>query len=112
MKMNDNVAYASLPREFKGRRNMVVVGARKDHGRFRSGRANKSEVYCVMPVVLSHNPLTPAQGEPETPIFELAGEDVPSMYRRVEIAYSKFGVEDFDFGLALFNNEIFYKSLC
>jgi hypothetical protein len=91
---------------------MVVVGARKDHGRFRSGRANKSEVYRVMLVALSYNPLTPAQGEPETPIFELAGEDVPSMYRRVEIAYSKFGVEDFDFGLALFNNEIFYKSLC
>jgi hypothetical protein len=44
--MNDNVAYSALPREFKGRRNMIIVGPKKDQGRFRSGRP-KDEVYVV-----------------------------------------------------------------
>jgi hypothetical protein len=38
MKMNDGIAYAPLPRELKGRRNMVTVAAPKDQGRFRSGK--------------------------------------------------------------------------
>ena len=36
MKMNDGIAYAPLPRELKGRRNMTTVAAPKDQGRFRS----------------------------------------------------------------------------
>ena len=36
--------------------------------------------------------------EPDTPLFGTSGDEIPSMYRRVEIEYSKFGVEDFDFG--------------
>lgn len=44
MKTNDNVAYAALPKELKGRRNMVVVTAQKHNGRFRSGKARTSEV--------------------------------------------------------------------
>jgi hypothetical protein len=43
MKMNDGVAYAPLPRELKGRRNMVRVASPKDQGRFRSGR-HRSDV--------------------------------------------------------------------
>jgi PAB-dependent poly(A)-specific ribonuclease subunit 2 len=38
MKMNDNVAYAALPKELKGRRNMVFSARRNDYGRFRSGK--------------------------------------------------------------------------
>jgi len=38
------------------------------------------------------------QVEPVTPTFDYSSGDVPRMYRRVEIEYSKFGVEDFDFG--------------
>ena len=38
MKMNDGIAYAPLPRELKGRRNMITVAAPKDQGRFRSGK--------------------------------------------------------------------------
>lgn len=30
-------------------------------------------------------------------MFEYNGDNVPKMYRHVEIEYSKFGVEDFDF---------------
>jgi hypothetical protein len=36
IKMNDGIAYAPLPRELKGRRNMITVAAPKDQGRFRS----------------------------------------------------------------------------
>lgn len=35
--------------------------------------------------------------------FESNPEDIPKSYAKVEIEYSKFGVEDFDFGCALFN---------
>ncbi|KAF5381095.1 hypothetical protein D9615_003865 [Tricholomella constricta] len=45
---------------------------------------------------------------PVTPIFDYSDSDVPRMYRHVEIEYSKFGVEDFDFG---FYNETEYSGL-
>jgi hypothetical protein len=49
MKMNDGIAYAPLPRELKGRRNMITVAAPKDQARFRSDKQrsdvkNASEV--------------------------------------------------------------------
>ncbi|KAF9265751.1 hypothetical protein L218DRAFT_859665 [Marasmius fiardii PR-910] len=78
MKTNDNVAYAPLPKELRGKRNMVPSAPRKSNGRFRSGKARTGE-------------------EPETPL-DHTGDDIPKIYRLVEIEYSKFGVEDFDFG--------------
>ncbi|KAF8894503.1 ubiquitin carboxyl-terminal hydrolase-domain-containing protein [Infundibulicybe gibba] len=78
VKKNDNIAYAPLPRELKGRRNMIVVGPRTN-GRFRSGKSRPDH-------------------DPEPTTFGSAAEDVPGPYRRVEIEYSKFGIEDFDFG--------------
>lgn len=42
MRINDNVAYASLPKELRGHRNMVSV-SKKRTGRFRSGQ-NKNDV--------------------------------------------------------------------
>ncbi|EPQ58579.1 hypothetical protein GLOTRDRAFT_35919 [Gloeophyllum trabeum ATCC 11539] len=92
MKMSDNVAYAPLPKELKGRRNVVVVAPRKDQARFRSGKMRRQEV----------------RSEPETPTFETLPEEVPRTYRKVEIEYSKFGVEDFDFG---FFNKTEYSGL-
>lgn len=41
------------------------------------------------------------QDEPETPVYDDTTEEVPKIYRQVEIEYSKFGVEDFDFGRVL-----------
>ncbi|KAF8078063.1 ubiquitin carboxyl-terminal hydrolase-domain-containing protein [Lyophyllum atratum] len=90
MKVKDNVAYAALPRELKGRRNMVTVDSQKYNGRFRSGKSRKVDV------------------DPVTPTFDHSDTDVPRMYRRVEIEYSKFGVEDFDFG---FYNKTEYSGL-
>ncbi|THG96777.1 hypothetical protein EW026_g5119 [Hermanssonia centrifuga] len=48
------------------------------------------------------------KAEPETPTFEYDPEAVPKAYRKVEIEYSKFGVEDFDFG---FYNHTHYSGL-
>lgn len=90
MKMKDNVAYAAFPRELKGHRNMVAADTRKRNGRFRSGRSQK------------------ADPGPELTTFDYSDSDVPPMYRRVEIEYSKFGVEDFDFG---FYNKTDYSGL-
>ncbi|KDQ59577.1 hypothetical protein JAAARDRAFT_77653 [Jaapia argillacea MUCL 33604] len=90
MRISDNVAYASLPKELKGRRNMVVVGPRTEQGRFRSGKGRRNE------------------SEPTTPTFDSSIEGIPRCYRKVEIEYSKFGVEDFDFG---FFNKTDYSGL-
>ncbi|KAG6879035.1 hypothetical protein C0992_005728 [Termitomyces sp. T32_za158] len=78
MKMKDSVAYATLPRELKGRRNVVSMESQRHNGRFRSGKATKAVS--------------------SAPVFDHIDGEVPQMYRQVEIEYSKFGVEDFDFG--------------
>ncbi|KAF8636661.1 hypothetical protein AX17_003467 [Amanita inopinata Kibby_2008] len=80
MKYNEGIAYAALPRELRGRRNVITSGRKRVNGRFRSGKARVIEP------------------EPDTPIFDDTNYTIPRFYRRVEIEYSKFGVEDFDFG--------------
>lgn len=90
MRTTDNVTYATLPRELRGRRNVAPVGTRKQNGRFRSG---KSRI---------------AEDDEDLLTFDPAGDLVPSVYRQVQIEYSKFGVEDFDFG---FYNRTSYSGL-
>ncbi|EJF62633.1 hypothetical protein DICSQDRAFT_154466 [Dichomitus squalens LYAD-421 SS1] len=80
IKVNDSIAYASLPKELRGRRNVVATAPRKTGGRFRSGKARYND------------------SEPVTPTYEYNPDIIPKAYRKVEIEYSKFGVEDFDFG--------------
>ncbi|KAG1748914.1 PAB-dependent poly-A-specific ribonuclease subunit PAN2 [Suillus paluster] len=90
MKMNDNIAYAALPKELRGRRNRVLVTTAKDQGRFRSGKGRRDDL------------------ELEALTIDDSVEEVPRIYRKVEIEYSKFGVEDFDFG---FYNKTPYSGL-
>ncbi|KAJ3968349.1 ubiquitin carboxyl-terminal hydrolase-domain-containing protein [Lentinula raphanica] len=91
IKMNDTVAYATLPKELRGKRNMVVMEKKKTGGRFRSGKTG-----------------TGGEHDNEDPLLEHPGDDIPSIYSRVEIEYSKFGVEDFDFA---FYNKTEYSGL-
>lgn len=86
MKRSGTVNYAPLPKELRGRRN-VVVGPKRVQARFRSGRMQRHE---------SENDAL----NPESII--------PKPYRKLEIEYSKFGVEDFDFG---FYNKTSYSGL-
>ena len=44
MKVNENVAYATLPKELQGKRNMVSTDVKKDTGRFRSVRPRSGQV--------------------------------------------------------------------
>ncbi|TFY82963.1 hypothetical protein EWM64_g1049 [Hericium alpestre] len=90
MKFNDNIAYATLPRELKGRRNMVTAIPRKDQGQFRSRKSRT------------------AKSERESMEVIYDSNEIPPRYRKVEIEYSKFGVEDFDFG---FYNKTEYSGL-
>ncbi|KAH9484202.1 PAN2-PAN3 deadenylation complex catalytic subunit PAN2 [Psilocybe cubensis] len=89
MKYNENIAYASLPKELRGRRNMTSAGPRKGVSRFHSGK-------------------NAMESEPEAEMFDHYDDEVPRIYRRVEIEYSKFGIEDFDFG---FYNKTPYSGL-
>lgn len=90
MKVNENIAYAALPKELRGRRNRVQVTNTKDQGRFRSGKNRRDDI------------------DLETLSIDDSVEEVPRMYHKVEIEYSKFGVEDFDFG---FYNKTPYSGL-
>ncbi|KAI0350212.1 hypothetical protein OH77DRAFT_1431210 [Trametes cingulata] len=90
IKVNDSIAYATLPKELRGRRNVVPSAPKKTGGRFRSGKARQVD------------------SEPVTPTYEYAPDTIPRCYRKVEIEYSKFGVEDFDFG---FYNRTTYSGL-
>lgn len=45
MKINDNVAYAAMPKELKGRRNVSSATSRKQNGRFRSGHSRQNNVF-------------------------------------------------------------------
>ncbi|EJU05749.1 hypothetical protein DACRYDRAFT_46547 [Dacryopinax primogenitus] len=67
MKIVDFVGWASLPRDLRGRRNVVAKKDDIKQGKFKSERARRG------------------------------GADIPKHYRRVDIEYSHFGVEDFDF---------------
>jgi len=99
MKLNDNIAYAAVPKELRGRRNMVA-DVKKDSGaRFRSGKRTNVSGFPIDNVCLVTGLLDIRQSDVDAVPPDELGE-VPRVYRRVEIEYSKFGVEDFDFGYA------------
>jgi hypothetical protein len=54
IKTNDGIAYAPLPRELKGRRNMIAVAAPKDQGRFRSGKQSDASRVTDVTIAFLH----------------------------------------------------------
>lgn len=94
MKINDSVAYAAMPKELKGRRNMSTAASRKPNSRFRSGHLRQNDVRSLTIGLKCSLMRLQSPGSS----FHDVTEEVPAMYRKVEIEYSKFGVEDFDFG--------------
>ncbi|EJD46063.1 hypothetical protein AURDEDRAFT_87257 [Auricularia subglabra TFB-10046 SS5] len=81
LQLRHGLMSAAVPRELKGKRNVVQTAAKiRTEGRFRSDRGRRSEAL------------------PDTPTELLGANEVPRAYHKVEIEYSKFGVEDFDFG--------------
>ncbi|CED82537.1 pab-dependent poly-specific ribonuclease subunit pan2 [Phaffia rhodozyma] len=101
MRMVDFVGYAQTPRELKGTRNRV--GPRKKKAgeggpggpRFRSEQTREPR----------EGDRVGTEGEGEA---GRGAEGEGSKYRKVEIQYSKFGVEDFDFG---YYNQTQYSGL-
>lgn len=45
IKVDENLAYAALPKEFRGRRNVVQLAPQKTNARFRSGKPSAHEVW-------------------------------------------------------------------
>lgn len=43
MKINDNVTYATLPRELQGRRNRAILPNAKDQARFKSEKTRRDD---------------------------------------------------------------------
>jgi PAB-dependent poly(A)-specific ribonuclease subunit 2 len=92
MKMVDFVGYATNPGRFL--RNQVghasIKGAAKP--KFRSEQ-EKDRIYGKGDA--SHHAATHGHQS------SMSSAEPPAHYRQVEIEYSKFGVEDFDFGLVV-----------
>ncbi|KAG8904957.1 poly(A)-specific ribonuclease [Tulasnella sp. 403] len=93
MRVHDFVGYATLPKELRGKRNVVETApAVKDEGRFRSTQHKKDFRSPTTSPTLSTFP------RPE----------IPDHWRKTDIKYSKFGIEDFDFG---YYNKTVYSGL-
>jgi PAB-dependent poly(A)-specific ribonuclease subunit 2 len=92
----DGLAFAQMPRELQGKRNVISSAGPKRQGRFRSEKARRrGDVSSIAQKVTAAD--APKSPPPESPVDAQRGDRVPRHYQRVEIEYSKFGVEDFDF---------------
>lgn len=101
----DFVGYGQLPKEFKGKRNMVT--ARSGAGKLALGRGAIGSRRESEPRFRSDKDRVQREQAEDIEEATSAG-GIPKYFRNVEIKYSKFGVEDFDFG---FYNQTQYSGL-
>ncbi|KDN41342.1 hypothetical protein K437DRAFT_226828 [Tilletiaria anomala UBC 951] len=107
MRVVDGLGYAPLPKQLRGQRNLVKTPARgKDRRRigaplFRSEQEREAARRAAAGIVDSPAVTAGADAPSSPSATTLTGEGVssmPSYYRLQTIQYSKFGIEDFDFG--------------
>ena len=93
MKMSGHMGYANLPTDLKGKR--LVKTARPGAGKRATGRAraHRRESGPRFRSEKERDRKASIFEDEETPEGQ-----VPKYYRKVEIKYSRFGIEDFDFG--------------
>lgn len=123
MRVTGGIGYAALPKELRGRRNVVCRDARSnvvldangvkgipksrhagvDGHRRESGPKFRSEKDRLK--MDNEEALTSSEDLLD---HSAPGAAMPRYYRKVEIKYSRFGVEDFDFG---FYNKTKYSGL-
>ncbi|KAJ3114895.1 poly(A)-specific ribonuclease [Phlyctochytrium bullatum] len=117
MKLIDFVGYAQNPGNL--RRNQTSTQAGKsslcqDEPKFRSEQERESLTARTRTTsgndsdVMNSSGVVEAGSEFIVPLKGGPGSLIPRFYRRVEIKYSKFGIEDFDFG---FYNKTLYGGL-
>lgn len=102
VRVQDHLQYAILPKELRGQRNVVKsTPKRVVEGRFRSELARRhDDVSPDSPADDALLTVSRVMKTPQSPsAVDSAYPDVPSLYHRIAIKYSKFGVEDFDFSL-------------
>lgn len=100
----DFIGYGQLPKDHKGKRYQLT--ARTGAGKLALGRGAIGSRRESEPRFRSDKDRNKRQPPPE--IEEETIEGIPKYYRKVEIKYSRFGVEDFDFG---FYNRTTYSGL-
>ncbi|KAI8925842.1 ubiquitin carboxyl-terminal hydrolase-domain-containing protein [Entophlyctis helioformis] len=121
VKMNDFVGYAPNPRTFKRNQNILMASSRdgREEPKFRSqqqrDRHRRTRGDSESPEPAPATAATAAGSSPSLAESAAAASStntldtrIPPYYRAVEIKYSKFGVEDFDFG---FYNHTAYGGL-
>eukprot|EP00842_Homolaphlyctis_polyrhiza_P003257 jgi/Hompol1/3932/HPOL_003377-RA len=97
VKMNDFVGYVQNPPTFKRNQNLVLSSlTRREEPKFRSQQLRDRSKKTGYATATGSSTPESRSGTPGPDASAIIG--IPPYWRAVEIKYSKFGIEDFDFG--------------